>query len=240
MSPSNELKPGGGRIPLLDAWRGVAVILMVGWHFMWDLTTFGAYPQENMFGTAATLIRYFIVFSFLLLSGISCRFSRSNARRGAMALLCAMTVSVVTYLVGDPVRFGILHLLGCCMLLYAAVGPYLERLPGLPVAAVCLLLFAVTFRIPTDVRVDVTWTWMFGFRTTAFYSSDYYPLIPWGFLFFVGAVLGDRVRLARERLAGIKCPAALCWIGRRALWIYMLHQPVLYVLTAVCTGNRPF
>ena len=240
MSPSDGLKTGGGRIEVLDAWRGVAVIAMVSWHLAWDLSTWGVFPQSGMFVQPALGIRYFIVFSFVLLSGISCRFSRNNVRRGVQTLGCALAVSAVTYLVGDPVLFGILHLLGCCMLLYALVGPYMERLPGPAVAAVCLLVFALTFHIPQRVRVDVTWTWMFGFRTREFYSSDYYPLIPWGFLFFLGTVLGGYVRRMGERLSAVRCPGALCWVGRRALWIYMLHQPVLYVLTAVLTGNRPF
>ena len=81
MSPNNAA-PGGNRIELLDAWRGVAVLTMVGWHLVWDLGLWGFFPLERMFAQPAVGIRYFIVCSFVLLSGISCRFSRSNARRG--------------------------------------------------------------------------------------------------------------------------------------------------------------
>jgi len=234
MSPNNL--PGKKRIELLDAWRGTAVIVMIFWHLAWDLGAVGVFPQERMFGPAATAARYFIVFSFVLLSGISARLSRSNLRRGAKTLLCALGVTGVMYLAGDPVWFGILHLLGCCMLLYAAVGRWFDRVPAGPAAAVCLALFIAFFNVPTAVRVSVPWTWMFGFRTEAFYSSDYYPLLPWGFLFFLGSVLGRRAGELPER----RCPGWLCWIGRHALVIYLVHQPVLVGLTAAFTGRFPW
>lgn len=234
MSPNNR---PAGRIGLLDAWRGTAVLLMLGWHLAWDLTTFGFFPREVMLDVPATAVRYYIVCSFLLLAGIVSRFSRSNARRGAVTLLCAGAVSLATYLVNDPVLFGILHCLGCCMLLYAALGPWLERYPKTALA-VSLAVFFITFPIPQRLRVETDWLWMFGFRTRAFYSSDYYPLLPWGCLFFAGSALGNWVAGARERLAAVKCPAALRWVGRHALWIYMLHQPVLYGLTALAAFVR--
>lgn len=214
----------------MDAWRGTAVLLMLVWHLAWDLTTFGFLPRQVMLDVPATAVRYYIVGSFLLLSGIVSRFSRSNARRGVVTLLCAGVVSLVTHMVDDPVLFGILHCLGCCMLLYAALGRWLEIYPK-TVLAVSLAVFLVTFPIPQRPRVETEWLWMFGFRTRTFYSSDYYPLLPWGGLFFIGTALGRWVADARERLTTVKSPVALRWVGRNALWIYMLHQPVLYGLT---------
>ena len=131
MNPS--VKPG--RVELLDAWRASAVIVMVFWHLCWDLTMYGTLPARVMFEQPMLGIRYYIICSFVLLSGISCRFSRSNARRGLQTLLCAAAVTLVMYLIGDPVWFGVLHLLGCCMLLYACLGKYFEKLPDLPQSA---------------------------------------------------------------------------------------------------------
>ena len=227
--------PGKKRIQLLDAWRGAAVLVMVGWHLAWDMGAVGVFPKDVMFGVPATAVRDFIVFSFLLLSGISARLSRSNLRRGLKTLGCAMGVTAVMYLAGDPVWFGILHLLGCCMLLYAAVGKWFSRLSVPLAAGICLALFLITFHVP-DLRVETTWTWMFGFRTVEFYSADYYPLLPWGFLFFTGAALGERAK----ELPDAECPAWLCWLGRRALAVYLIHQPVLAALVAAFTGRFPW
>ncbi len=218
---------GTSRVRLLDTWRGAAVLTMLGWHLAWDLMMFGVFPRDMMFVQPAVGVRYFIICSFTLLAGISCRYSRSNARRGLQTLGCALAVSLVTYLIGDPVIFGVLHMLGCCMLLYALTGRYFEKLPQLPAAAVCFVLFLALHRICYGIRVRTPGLWMFGFRTREFYSADYYPLFPWLFLFLDGAVLGGRIRAsdgAWKRAPGL---APLNWLGERALWIYMLHQPAL-------------
>ena len=216
-----------GRVELLDAWRAAAVIVMILWHLCWDLTMWGTLPQRVMFEQPMLGIRYYIICSFVLLSGISCRYSRSNARRGLQTLLCASVVTAVMYFFGDPVWFGVLHLLGCCMLLYSWAGPWFEKLPELPAAAVCLALFLILHKICYGVRVTVPWLWMFGLRTKEFYSSDYYPIFPWLFLFLLGTILGGRIIRSDGAWKGVRVWPPLRWIGQHALWIYMLHQPVL-------------
>jgi len=227
------------RIELLDAWRGTAVVVMVFWHLAWDMSLWGVFPQERMFAQPAVGVRYFIVCSFVLLSGVSCRFSRSNARRGGLTLVCAAAITLVTNLVGDPAWFGILHLLGCCMLLYALVGRFWERLPVLPAVIVSLALFLFFHRLCYGIRVQSPWWWMFGFRTREFYSSDYYPLLPWGLLFFTGAALGGWVAASRGAWKEKKAWPPLVWVGQHALWIYMVHQVVLFGGFALVTGRLP-
>ena len=230
MDPSSSARRG--RIPWIDAWRGSAVLVMLGWHFCWDLGLMKIIPLERMEAPAAVAVRYYIVCSFVILSGISARLSRSNLRRGIKTLVCALIVTAVTWAVGDPAWFGILHLLGCCMVLYAWLGPRLQKLPELPLLAVCLILFLVLHEICYSVRVTVPGLWMFGLRTRTFYSSDWYPLFPWMFLFLCGTVAGSRVRDIRLRLPELPF---LRWLGSHALWIYMLHQPVLMGLAWLIT-----
>ena len=87
MAPNPEAKKH--RVEWLDAWRGVAVLVMIGWHCCWDLGMLGVIPISRMEEPFAVGVRYFIVCSFVLLSGISCRYSRSNLRRGLQTLVCA-------------------------------------------------------------------------------------------------------------------------------------------------------
>ena len=224
--------PVRGRIPFLDAWRGTAVIVMLGWHLCWDLAAYGVFSPVKMFSPIAGMARMFIVFSFVLISGISCRYSRSNARRAAKTLLCALAVSAVMWYIGDPVWFGTLHLLGCCMALYAAFGERFAKLPPAKTALVCMVLFTFFLVLTDRVRVTAPWFWAFGFRTRQFYSADYYPLFPWLFLFLTGTVVGGKLQpgVLDE---GRTFPAWLCALGRKALWIYMLHQPIFMgILTA--------
>ena len=220
------MNPARPRERFLDAWRGLAALVMVGWHLVWDLTSFGVFPRGLMFTPAMTAVRYFIIGSFVLLSGISCHLSRNNLRRGMQTLLCALIVSAVMWFMGDPVIFGVLHLLGCCMLFYGIFGERFERLPPARTALVCMVLFTVFLVIVERVRVTVPGLWLFGLRTREFYSADYYPLFPWLFLFLTGTMAGRKLTPGALD-AGRTFPGWLCWIGRRALWIYMLHQPIL-------------
>ena len=210
------------RLRWLDGWRGLAVLTMIGWHFRWDLGLLEVLPQAPMFAQPAVAVRYFIICSFTFLSGVSARLTRNGVRRGLVTLGCAAAVSLVTWLAGDPAWFGALHLMGCCMVLYGLWGKHLQRLPELPALGAYLALFLLFHSICYGVRISVPGLWMFGFRTPTFYSSDYYPLLPWGFLFLAGTVIGGRASAW-----DLPAPGFLTWIGRRALWIYMIHQPVL-------------
>ena len=73
-----------------------------------------------------------------------------------------------------------------------------------------------------------------GFYPFGFFSADYFPLIPWLFLFWTGFYLYHLV--GKERLEPLHrsvCPP-LGWLGRNSLMLYLLHQPVIYgVLTVV-------
>ncbi len=218
------------RIDWLDGWRTFAICLMVPWHFLWDLCTVGRLPASFVWGDGMQLVRYVIVYSFVLLSGVSARYSRSNVRRGLRLWGWALVITAVTTLVGDPAKFGILHLLGSCCLLWAAGERLFTRVP-----ARWGLLGAYALFVPLEIwlrrfRVTVGWLWPLGFRTASFYSSDYYPIIPWALLFLTGTYLGALIRESDGAWKRRRLPPALTWPGRHALWIYLLHQPLLYGL----------
>ena len=150
-----------------------------------------------------------------------------------MRIAASLLVSAVTYLIGAPVYWGILHLLGVCMLLYAAVRKRWEPLPGIYACGAALLIFALTFMLPIRVRVGVPFLFPFGLRTAAFASADYYPLLPWGALFFAAAAAGERLGDMPPEKKYASAPRALAWLSRRSLLIYLVHQPVLLALAAL-------
>ena len=73
-----------------------------------------------------------------------------------------------------------------------------------------------------------------GFPDPAFRSSDYFPLLPWLFLFFTGFHLYRIVEksAALQRAARVKIPL-LSALGRHTLWVYLLHQPLLMGLCMI-------
>ena len=206
---------------------------MIAWHFINDLTLVHIIPPPFLRTPLMELLRYAIVGSFIAISGVCARLSKRPLRRGLIVLAAALLVSAVTYLVGAPVYWGILHLLGVCMLLYAAARKRWEALPGIYACGAALLIFALTFMLPIRVRVGVPFLFPLGLRTAAFASADYYPLLPWGALFFAAAAAGERLGDMPPEKKYASAPRALAWLSRRSLLIYLVHQPVLLALTAL-------
>lgn len=75
-----------------------------------------------------------------------------------------------------------------------------------------------------------------GFYPFGFFSTDYFPLTPWLFLFWAGFYLHHLAERTAQSLRPLRrsvCPP-LGWLGRNSLMLYLLHQPVIYgVLTVV-------
>ena len=214
------------RVALLDLWRFAALCLMLAYHLLWDLEHFGALPDGLSTRPWALVLRYVCGGSFILISGAAVRHSRDPARRGLTVLAAGLLTGAVTALLGMPIWFGVLHLLGFCMLLYALPAVRRAIRPGPGFAWLCLGLFGLTALLTYRVRVNITWLYPLGLRARDFYSADYWPLLPWAFLFALGVWLGPLL----ERWRQPRLPGWLSFLSRHALAVYLLHQPLLYGL----------
>ena len=234
------------RIVLIDNLRGLALIYMVFFHFIYDM----AYLVPTEWGRAALAANQDIVIfdtaSFILLAGISSAFSRSNLKRGGRLLAIGIVFTLVTAFIfpGQAIYFGILQLLGSCMVLYGAFENRLRKLPTAVMLAVCAVIFALTFNI-TDgyigfkgvFEIDLpeqllknNLLYPYGFVKGGYASVDYEPLLPWFFLYFGGTYIGGFITRHRDSLSKF-CYAnplpPLSLIGRHSLLIYVLHQPII-------------
>lgn len=225
------------RFDILDAWRSLAVLLMLGYHFLYDLYIFGVLTAGQMFSPPLCLLQKFICCSFILLAGISARFSRSNLRHGVVVLLAGAAVETGAAIGGQTIRFGILMFMGTAMLLYHFAGRRLQKIPGLLLTAGCSILFPLTAWWTGQAQVSAGWLYPLGFMPPGFYSADYFPLFPWLFLFLFGTVLGGLCLDRRDSpLLARPLPPALTWLGRHSLTVYVLHQPALYGISYFIWG----
>ena len=232
------------RIYFLDIIRGILIILVVLFHLCYDLHEIFGVRLSFMDGRAIYVFRDCFVSLLIFLSGVSCNLSRSNVKRGIRTLGCAAVISLVTalFLPEEKVLFGILHFLGTAMILYGVLFGKTKQKKGNVIGTACMLcLFCLTFQIYDEKAVTVfamklgnravnLLLFIAGFDTGCF-SSDYYPLIPWIFMFFAGAFAGRGIR--EWKLPDFfyqKISPVMTWIGSHTLWIYMLHQPVIYGL----------
>ncbi|HEX3025962.1 MAG TPA: heparan-alpha-glucosaminide N-acetyltransferase [Clostridia bacterium] len=234
------------RIDLLDAVRGIAILAMVFYHALFDL--------QDVFQINTHIFSMLEIFeppfagAFILLAGVSCRFSHNNYLRGLKVLALAMAVTVVTVLLipGQSIYFGILHFMGVSILIYALFGRWIEKIPVRAGLVLWGLLFVLTCLLPLTGSIGIPGLWMlvipgsfysipgsflFGLPGPDFYSADYFPLIPWIFLFLAGAAAGLPIRQNKlpEKFYTMKVPF-LAAVGRNTLLIYALHQPVIYGL----------
>ena len=222
---------GKRRYYALDALRGLSILLMVCYHWGYDLVLYDLLPDWALYNPLLDGLQLFFASVFVAISGASSTFSRNNWRRGLKILLCALAVTAATYWFdpGSTVRFGILHFLGAAALLYQLLRPLLERFPPNPL--VCLALFFAA-RFATKPHYNVPGLWWLGFRQPGFSSGDYFPLLPWFFMYLLGVWLGKYLAQGRAPvwLERLRCP----WlekIGRHTLLIYLLHQPLCMGLT---------
>lgn len=213
------------RIEGLDALRGLCILLMVAFHFAYDLYFYCGFPPIVIDNPLMTFAQVASSGGFILLAGFSSRLSRSNLKRGVRVLLCGLAVSVITWFWGDFIRFGILQFLGCAMVLYGLTQKGWERLPRWPAILLFLFCFVLTKRVMPYV-LDVPYLYPFGIVSPEFRSADYFPLLPWFFLFLIGTWLGGWRAQIGQRVGSIHLPV-LNWLGRHSLGVYLLHQPIL-------------
>lgn len=237
-----------GRERWLDTWRGLAVVHMVAYHTLWDMVYLFGWDIPWFETEAAFYWEQWIAWSFILISGCCAVRSRQLFRRGVEVSALGMAVTAVTIGLGEESRiyFGILTLLGSSMLIAAGLRPLLGRIPprmGLLCAAA---LFCLTYTVPQgyvglgSLQVALPEAWydgfpssFIGFKAPDFYSADYFPLLPWLFLFLAGYMAGCMMKSKTSPLASLHIPI-ISHIGRRALSVYLIHQPVIYGMMVVC------
>ena len=241
------------RYNLIDVIRAAAIISMIAYHLCYDIfIVFHADPsleEQPLF----CLWERSISFTFIIISGICVHFSRNVCKRGVIVLLCGFAVTAVTVLFvpTEQIWFGILNMIGCAMLITRALQRILDRLSPAVGMAVSLSLFALTYGIPFrylgffSIRFAEAPAFLYscrylaflGFPSEGFFSADFFPLIPWMFLFIFGYCLWRYLVLrGRDRLFYRDVPM-LSFIGRHSLIIYLLHQPVLYLICALISGR---
>lgn len=232
------------RIWELDALRGLCILCVIVIHFLFDLNYF--------LGLGLTLPAWYLFVQqyggviFVVLSGCCATLGTHSFRRGLVVFGCGLLITLVTfgmYQLGMAARdvvvwFGVLHLLGVCMMLF----PLFRRLSIVQLLSMGIVLTAAGYLL-TGTVVSVRFLFPLGLAYEGFVSADYFPILPHLGWFLLGAGLGRRFYADKKtRLSGTfqsSFPArALCWCGRQSLWIYLLHQPIVYGILMLLVALR--
>ena len=232
------------RYQLLDTLRGLCLLSMVAYHGMYDLVDIFGLPSSWYWGLPGYLWQQSICWTFILLSGMCWQLSRHHLKRGLILVGCGAAITLVTLVVMSSQRilYGVLNLLGLCALLMIPLHKAFQKLPPWAGFFGALLLFFVTRNISRGslgfeglvlcqlpawlYQTDVTA--VLGFPSPSFWSTDYFPLLPWFFLYCTGyfrwGILSRSQRAKKLLTPGVR---PLSFLGRHSLLIYLAHQPVL-------------
>ncbi len=247
----------GKRVGIVDETRGIAVISMIIYHLYFDITYFYGVDLGKLIDVAMDWWQPFIAGTFIFVSGIAANYSKNNFKRGVTCFFVGMCFTFATAFITPhaPIYFGVLHLLGISMMIYGFIGSFISRVPwGIGLVLFALLYF-LTLNIPNGY---MGFNWLFridmpdalygarllfplGFPANGFASLDYFPLLPHFMLFLSGSCLGVLFKSGRAAKGMYMVRfSGLAFIGRHALLIYILHQPVLIAILELifkCLGK---
>ena len=232
----------------VDSLRGLAIVMMVVFHFIFDLNYFGIYSFDIHSGFLWWFARITAsMFIFLVGVSLSLSYARTTIlnrninekklflkylKRGLKIFSYGLLITAATYIfIGDGfIVFGILHFIGMAIILeYVFIKrKYTNLFLGLAFIAAGIFLMNFRFNF-----YGLLWL---GFTPNNFYTVDYFPLLPWlgivSFGIFVGNTLYEKYvrRFKLPDLSSNLIVKISSFLGKHSLLIYLIHQPIIILL----------
>lgn len=209
------------RYPLIDQIRGLAIVLMIFFHFFYDLNIYSYVDinfSEDKFWYGLPRL---IVFLFLIAMGLSMplvhrlKIKWNKFIKRFLLISCfALAISITTYYMFPKawVYFGTLHCIALCSLV---------SLPFLRIPKISGLVGLIMLILHLFFNIGIPWFML------AHISMDYIPLFPWLGVVLIGFYLNS-IGFHKLKTPSNKCLIYLENLGKHSLLIYILHQPILF------------
>lgn len=240
------------RIYFLDELRGFAILCMIVHHAFLDVgDVLGLTWGYRIFDALCSVQPAFWAI-FIIISGVCSRLSRNTIKRGFVVLGAGLIITLFTAVImplfgftRSEIYFGILHCLGSCMIITGLLMPVISKINYKLGAVISAFLFIFTYGINTGtmlfalIKLPASWYKYdflapLGVYSENFKSADYFSIIPWIFLFLFGAFIGKLAK--NENLPKFMYKQRskfLCTVGKNSLWVYILHQPAIYLIMLI-------
>lgn len=243
------------RIHFLDELRGLAVFCMIFYHAFYIFGSFFEWEWANFLFEFFMPVQPFFAGIFIFICGISCTLTKSNLKRGTVLLGAALGMTLVTAVIMPKmgfadceIYFGILHFLSASIIIYALLSKPLKNISPFAGILLCAVLYAFTsgigsgrleygelisFSVP-DSLYESNVLMPLGIYSSSFYSADYFPLFPDIFIFLAGAFCGTYyAKNGYPEWSYNKRIPFFGFLGKKALIIYIVHMPLVYVIAYV-------
>jgi len=261
------------RIAEIDFLRGFALLLMIWHHAMYDVryvfhVDAFAFQDSYWFYDIG---RSVILALFLLVSGVSTRFSANNLMRGrrmvifsALATVLSAVLHVITRWTG-VIFFNVIHVIAISTLLYAVIEHLFivryanasnssidmewqkAKMIGFLIAfgVLAVILGYVIIPILPEETLNPLFV-MLGSSVAGVDTLDQLSLLPYLGYYLLGAAIGQTLYASGEplwkneksRVYSISLP--VLFMGRNALAVYLLHQPILLAVLWVLSKTGLF
>jgi len=224
----------------IDFLRGIAVIMMIIFHILFDLNYFSVHYSDLwsgfwfFFGRITALIFIFLVGISLTLSYARAKKRKINLpakyiKRGLRVFGFGLLITLATFLLlkEGTIFFGVLHFIGVAIIL---AYPFLKYTKENLMLGIIFIIAGFSF---SATFADFPWLLWLGFVPENFYMLDYFPILPWFGVVLLGLFAGNMLYKNYKRVFRIRDLSSffpirqLCFIGRHSLVIYLLHQPIL-------------
>ncbi len=222
----------------LDSLRGIAILMMVIFHFLWDLRYFN-FITFDIYAGFWGLFQLATAGLFLLLVGtvLAVNYNRyldnfvmNFVRRATVIFSGGLLLTVVTFIIMPEIfiYFGILHLIGVSIMLSI---PLVKRMKFNFVLGLGLIILPMVINLKASGIPFLAW---FGIGTPTA-ALDFFPVIPWFGAVLIGIALGNFFYKGNKQRIELKNPESMVtnflqFLGRKSLLIYFLHQIILFPL----------
>ena len=235
----------GKRFIEIDLLRGLAIIIMIFAHILWDLDYFGILPLNT---STYSVLHKTVAPLFFVLVGISVFAGRTKkqlttdeekkyntrlAVRGLKLFTLGMLLTIASLFVlpERPVFFGVLHCIGLSIVLCVFFLKY--RFYNILFAVIILFTGFVFSNI--NISNPSLLHLLIGIYPSDIwsYTVDYFPIIPWLGFTLLGIAIGDCLYCGNTRkfrlpaLSNYTPAKIFSWVGQHSLIIYLIHQPVI-------------
>ncbi len=214
----------------LDLFRGIVVIAMIFYHLVFDLIRiFGVTPfvGQSFWMIGPDLIGG----GFLVIAGVASVLSNNNdwpsvAKRGGKIFGVGMGLTLVTLLFTDEyiIVFGILHCIGLSIIL----GTPFLRLSAKQIGAVAIPILISGYIFEHMGYYGAFTHWIQETLLDGRMMLDFFSLYPFFAYYLLGICIGKSLwNSIHGRYQMSRAVRPIVYLGKRSLWVYLIHQPVL-------------
>ena len=218
------------RIITIDILRALAIVLMVIFHFLYDLKFFGYVEWDTPDGSGWREYRYVILTLFFVCVGFgigvvhqqkilySAFFKRFGLVIGAAALVTASSLIMVP---NNWIFFGVLHFIAVASLLALPFA----RFPK--IALLVGIAFIVVFNLNW---VSSTWPFTPVRHLLPAYTNDYVGIFPWVGMVLIGVWMAHLNWIKSDPLGWVGPNKYVSFMSKHSLVIYLVHQPIFFAI----------